>query len=281
MSTDPPLGGTLAYVRSIAPSLGPSEQRVAQVCLDRPQEVAAWSAADLAAAAGTAPSTVVRACQTMGFNGFQQLRYLLVRDLGAAGGSETQTEGDMLGAVLHRVTQGVSAGFATIDRDTFEQAVAALAAASRTVVIANGASGPVAQHLRNRFLVQGIACEAPQDAVLQQVLVRQLSEDDVVVAISDSGMNSVTLNVIESAKAGRATIVAITSYARSDLSELADHTLLLGATEAIQSRFASHVITQMVLLNALELAVLQHRAVDPAVRRSVLDEVFGHIVRPE
>ena len=283
MTSEPPLGGTVAYIRSLAPSLGPSEQRVAEVCLDRPEEVAAWSTADLAAAAGTSPSTVVRACQAMGFRGFQQLRLLLVRDLGAArGGSEETPEADdVVAAALQRVTRGLAVGMATVDRDEFARAGRLVSEADRVVVVANGASGPVAQHFRNRMLGLGVPCEAPQDAVIQQVLVRQLSEQDVVIAISDSGMNQVTLGVVESARAGSAKLVAITSYARSDLSAMSDVTLLLGASEGLQSAYATHVLAQVVLLNALEIVIEAQRQVDIDVRRTVVDEIFGHIVRPQ
>lgn len=240
MFIEPPPGGTISFLRSVAPSLGPSEQRVAQVCVERFEEVAAWSAADLAAAAGTSPSTVVRACQAMGFKGFQQLRYLLVRDVGAAAAeSEDTARTDVLGSVLRRVTRGMATAFATVGRGELVKAVSLLAAAPRIVVVANGASGPVAQHFRNRMLILGVPCDAPQDAVMQQVLVRQLGADDVVIAISDSGMNKVTLGVVESAKAGQATVVAVTSYARSDLSAAADVVLLVGASEGLDSGYST------------------------------------------
>lgn len=223
----------------------------------------------------------MRACQAMGFNGFQQLRFLLVRDQGAAATAPVQESVDLLDGVLHRISRGLQSAIATVDRDRFAEVVAKLAAARRIVVTANGASGPVAQSFRNRLLVMGVPCEAPSDAVIQQVIVRQLGPDDVVVAISDSGMNQVTLEVAESARAGEATLIALTSYARSDLSALADLTLVLGASESIASGVATHVIAQLVVLNALELALQQTLGGDDTLQMKIIDQIFGHIVRPE
>ncbi|QYM64786.1 hypothetical protein K1X59_02570 [Microbacterium sp. Se5.02b] len=81
---EPPIGGTIDHILSVLPSLIPSAQRVARICAERPEDVVEMSGADLAAAAETSPPTVSRTCQALGFQGFQHLRMLLVRDLGAA-----------------------------------------------------------------------------------------------------------------------------------------------------------------------------------------------------
>lgn len=82
--SEPPVGGSRAHIMSMFPSLVPSEQRVAQFCLDAPEAVSTMSVADLVAQTGTSPATVVRACKRLGFDGFQHLRQVLLRDLGAA-----------------------------------------------------------------------------------------------------------------------------------------------------------------------------------------------------
>src|SRR5690606_30743482 len=68
-----------ARVRAAAAALGPSEGRVAAVIMERPDDVVDWSAAELAAAAGTSTAPVIRACQSLGFRGFQHLRLELAR----------------------------------------------------------------------------------------------------------------------------------------------------------------------------------------------------------
>ncbi|MYT24432.1 MurR/RpiR family transcriptional regulator, partial [Streptomyces sp. SID7760] len=59
--------GLAAYVRARLSELRDTEARVAQVVLDKSAELVHLSVSDVAALAGTAPSTVVRACQRLGF----------------------------------------------------------------------------------------------------------------------------------------------------------------------------------------------------------------------
>lgn len=69
----------LARIRSSAVFLSPSEAKVAGVILANPEEVVEWSTAQLALRADTATATVIRACQSLGFRGFQHLRLELER----------------------------------------------------------------------------------------------------------------------------------------------------------------------------------------------------------
>jgi protein-tyrosine phosphatase len=82
-TAQPRPGSLFAAIRATLPGLIPSERRVAEVCLRRADEVADWSAAQLATAAEVSTATVVRTCQSMGFRGFQQFRMAFAREAGA------------------------------------------------------------------------------------------------------------------------------------------------------------------------------------------------------
>src|SRR5690625_4507166 len=93
----PELGSVPTRIRTGLSMLHPSEQRVAQVFLDRPEWTIEASAQEVADAAGTSRATVVRTAQRLGFTGYPQLRVLLARDVGL---SATETgETDHSGAV--------------------------------------------------------------------------------------------------------------------------------------------------------------------------------------
>lgn len=72
-------GQLAAHIRAHLPELRDAEARVAQVVLDQGAELASLTIGDVAALAGTAPSSVVRACQRLGFRGFQQLKLAAAR----------------------------------------------------------------------------------------------------------------------------------------------------------------------------------------------------------
>lgn len=276
---NPPIGGTVGLIRSLIPSLVPSEQRVALECVEHPEEVALLSVADLASRTDTSPATVIRACQKLGFRGFQHLRLLLLRDLGDSRRDEAPAERaagsrGRVPAVFDAARRELGEALGALDYDQFDAAAAAIASARRVLIVGNGGSSPAGQILALRFIASGRPCEAPLDAVLQQLSARTLAPTDVCIAVSDSGMNSVTLRAVEAAQAAGTTIVGVTSYARSRLSELASHTLVAGAAfHAWGEGAVSGNITQILLLAALQEAVAELGA-DPNAVEAVLDEVF-------
>ncbi|MDF3312721.1 MurR/RpiR family transcriptional regulator [Rhodococcus sp. T2V] len=260
------MGATVSAIRAVAPRLAPSERRVAEVCVERPREVAWWSAADVAEQAGTSTATVIRACQNLGFKGFQHLRMLLLRDLGAVGASAADADsGERSGAGLLRtvfteLATELGGALAPLDEDAFERAVQALATAERVLVVGNGGSGPSAAAVAVRFLANGRPAEAPSDAVIQQLTAAQLTSRDVLLAVSDSGLNSVTLRPAEAARGAGATVIGVTSYAKSTLVELSDIGLVVGGGSGPWGGLgASATVVQVAFLIGLQVAVCQRR----------------------
>jgi DNA-binding MurR/RpiR family transcriptional regulator len=279
---EPPVGGTVALIRSILPSLGPGERRVAEECVRVPHEVALLSVGDLAARTSTSSATVVRACQTLGFRGFQHLRLLLLRDAGAAQAAGPEdprvdgTPGGRVAALFAAAADELRDAPGSLDADEFERAAEAIARASRVLVVGNGGSAPAAQMAALRLLVTGRPCEAPVDAVTQQLSARLLSPADVCLAVSDSGMNAITLQAVDGAVTSGATVVGVTGYARSRLGRAARHTLVVGASfDTWDSGAVTGNLAQILLLSALQAAVSERLEASAVAGRVTRDAVLG------
>jgi DNA-binding MurR/RpiR family transcriptional regulator len=76
-----PLGGAIAQIRALYPTVMPAEQRVADFVLQHPHETVHMSIADLAMNAKVSEGTVVRFCQTVGYKGYQSFKISLAADL--------------------------------------------------------------------------------------------------------------------------------------------------------------------------------------------------------
>jgi RpiR family transcriptional regulator, carbohydrate utilization regulator len=252
----PEVGGTVDHIRERLPELVPSERRVAVEILRAPDEVALSSVGDLAARAGTSPATVTRACQNLGLRGFQHLRRLLLRDVGADDAARPVPEEDAhwVRAMFDDGARDLRVAGARIDLARFEAAAAVIAAAPRVLVAASGGSAPSAQLFALRLVTGGRPCEAPPDALTQQLTARTLGPDDVCVAVSDDGLNRVTLRVVEAAQRAGAKVVGVTSYARSRLAELATHPVIAGVGSQPWNRSVGNVV-QFLTLTALQTAV--------------------------
>lgn len=286
---EPPVGGSRAHIMSIFPSLVPSEQRVAQLFLDSPETVARMSVADLVTQTGTSPATIVRACKRLGFDGFQHLRQILLRDLGAAardnaGQDEPTTTGapgsseHLVSGVFSRAAHDIRGALGSLDFAAFDAAVGAIRSGDRLVVVGNGTSLAPAQSLALRFLVTGVRCEAPADVVSQHITAKLLTSEDVCIAVSDSGQNSYTLASTRLAAERGATVIGVTSYGKSELAGLATHTLVAGAEfHAWNDRLSMGNIVQMLILTALHAAVTNDSPDVEKARSAVMEEVL-HIV---
>ncbi|MFC0453318.1 MurR/RpiR family transcriptional regulator [Rhodococcus jostii] len=259
ISSDPPVGSTLSAIRASAPSLTPSERRVADVCVEQSRAVAWWSVAELAEHAGTSTATVTRACQRLGFSGFQHLRTLLVRELGAAtvplidpSSGCRDGAGDLQAAFAEMATD-VAGALAPLDDGAFDRAVRVLASADRILVIGNGGSGASAAAMAVHFVLNGRTAVAPTDAVIQQMTAAHLTSRDVCLVVGDSGTDSATLGPAESARAAGATVVGV---ARSPLVELSDISLVIGRGTGCPDELGrSATVVQFAFLITLQIAV--------------------------
>jgi DNA-binding MurR/RpiR family transcriptional regulator len=239
-------GEVAATIRSLLPSLLPTEQAVAQVLLARSAEIVELSSQQVAELAGASRATVVRTCQSLGFSGYQQLRVLLARDAafaataqdgGAAGSGDAtparaaagaaRTPSGIVEDTFRQVAAGVVGMMALLDGDQVAAAVEAIATARRVVVVGNGLSASLALDAAARLTSAGRAAEAPIDVIGQQITARLLAPEDVLLVISGSGSNASSLRSADAAVAAGATVVAVTAFARSPLTQLAGINLVV------------------------------------------------------
>ncbi|MFB7249439.1 MurR/RpiR family transcriptional regulator [Microbacterium sp. NPDC056234] len=284
---EPPIGGTIDHILSVLPSLIPSAQRVARICAERPEQVVEMSGADLAAAADTSPPTVTRTCQALGFQGFQHLRMLLVRDLGAAARATRSSEAGTAGWL-----QGIADGageilrtsLASVDAAAFDAAAGAIVAAPRVLLAGTGASGPAAQSIALKLTMNGRPCEAPVDGVSQQLTARVLRPGDVCIVVSSSGANAVTLAAAAAAREAGATVIGVTSFSRSALADYTDILLVAGARfQSWDQGAVGAGLVQYLLLSVLQLAVADRMDGDDAERArwAIRDELGAIVAEPE
>lgn len=257
-------GAVLAQIQAAAPSLVPSARRAMEVIIAEPEAVIGYAAADLAARADTAASTVVRACQKAGFTGFQDLKLALVRDLALRGTDEQMMFASALDSdsppdkVFHAILTASSRTLvdatSTVDPAAFADALEALHACRHVLFVGNGQSANPVRDATHRMRTLGMSTSAPQDAIAQHIAARLLGEDGVCIAMSHTGATRETLLAAETAKVHGAYLIAVTSFRHSPLADLADAALVAGSPrqgfrlEATASRLAHLAITDALFV---------------------------------
>lgn len=280
-----PVGGVVARIRSLKPELVPAEQQVAEVLLDRQSDVVELTSGQVAELAGTSRATVVRAAQSLGFSGYQQLRVLLARDAALAeqrATTPTEVEGTAAAAVARfkQVAEAVPGMLALLDLDSVNRAVVALADAGRVQVVAGGLSQSLAVDAVARLQRLGIDAQAQTDQIQQQICARLLTPQDVALVISGSGRNQSTMQVVDAAQAAGAQVIVVTAFARSPLALLADVCLVVGMPAASFGDELTDTsrIPQVILIEGLMASLRMHLGERGSRALALaLEEVSGHV----
>lgn len=220
-----------ARIAAVLNTLQPAERRVAELIVDASDAVVEWTAQELAERAGVGRATVVRACQSFGYRGYPQLRVALASELGAAPGDAGIDHGPgVLGRMrgeIDRLAASLPALASLLDPNAVDEAVRVAASARRLLVLANGLSSPIANDLAMRLTAAGRSAEFIADAIAQQIAARHLTADDVCLIVSGSGANEASLRVATAAARGGATVIALTSFASSALTDAATLSLVI------------------------------------------------------
>jgi len=255
-------GGTRARIRSMVPSLTSSDARIAAYLLANHARVSEQTVTDIAAAVGSAPSSVVRCCQRMGFKGFHELKLSLARDSGLTAQIVTGdvSDGDPPATVLQKTftfqSQAITESLATINPAAFEAAVDLFAIARRIMFVGVGTSAPLKQDAAYRFQTIGLRAESTPDVHVQHVTARLLSAGDVCCAISHTGSTYETVNAVRAAKEAGAKTIAITSFAHSPLTEIVDVALVAGSREtAFRLEAMTSRVIHLLVLDSLFIAL--------------------------
>ena len=249
-----------AHIRAHLPQLRDTEARVAQVVLNQGAELVHLSVSDVAALARTAPSSVVRACQRLGFRGYQELKIAAARQAPrAAPSAESDPAARALANTVraaHQVLDGLSE---TVSVRHLRAAAQTLHSASRVLVVGAGLSAPVAMDAAYRLRALGCAVDAPVDAMTAQLSAGLLPADGACLAISHTGATRSTVDAARRARRTGSTVVALTSYANSPLSETSTCTLVAGSQdlvlglEAVASRLAHLAVIDALTQTLLDL----------------------------
>lgn len=252
-----------ARIAALAPSLQPSERRVAEAIAADVARAVDMTAQELAEAAGVGRASVVRTAQSLGYDGYPQLRVALARE-GASDAVAAESVGGSLGVVqsaLDRFGRALPATASGLTHESVDAFVAALDEGGRVVVTANGLSAPLGYDVALRLASAGRPVEYMPDALAQQIAAGQLREGDVLLAISGSGASRATLAAVEAALAGGATVLGLTAFSRSALVERSTLSLVVpSAGQSFQSELLQTSRAGMALvIEGLVEALVTHR----------------------
>ncbi|MGW5647616.1 MurR/RpiR family transcriptional regulator [Saccharopolyspora sp. NPDC003752] len=277
----------LVKIRSLLPGLARAEQRVANIVLADPASIARRSITEVAEAAGTSETTVTRFCKAIGVGGYPDLRIALAADTARTSvrdrelGSDIAPDDD-LGQIIEKVgyadAKAVEETAGQLDAAILQRLVDDVATARRIDVYGVGASAFVALDLQQKLHRIGLTCFAWADTHNALTSAAVLQEGDVAIGISHTGATSETVEALREARRRGATTAALTNFARSPITEVADHVLTTAVRETTyRSGAMASRIGQLTVIDCLFIGVAQrHLDQAKAALEATYEAVGGH-----
>jgi DNA-binding MurR/RpiR family transcriptional regulator len=261
---------------------------VAEQVLADARAAAALTISELAAAAETSETTVLRFCKRLGLPGYPQLRLALAEESAQPRVSAAKTTDisakdsidDIIAKVSFADASAVEETAQQLDRAALADAAAAIAGAKRVDVYGIGASAIVGIDLQQKLHRIGVMAFAWNDPHIALTSATLLAAKDVAIGISHSGTTRETIESLEAARNRGATTIAITNFPLSRLATTADLVLTTAAREtSLRSGATASRIAALTVVDCLYIAVAQRnlRRARKAVAET-RDAVSGHRV---
>lgn len=274
-------GDVRNLIRINLQGFSPTERRVADAVLADPLEVLDASVTELADRASTSAATVVRMCTSIGLKGYQELKTRLaveyVPDADVAPDSAVGTGASLTATLLRDFASALKDTAAVLDIGEVENVVEALLSARRIQFAAVGTSAMLAFDGSYRLTTLGMSAFYVGDVHAQHMQARMLEPGDVLFAVSHTGSTFETLAAVRSARTAGATVLAITSFARSPLTELCDHAIIAGSAETrIRVEAVASRLVHLAVLDALHVLIRQRLPDADAHLRAAADVLAEH-----
>lgn len=243
-------------------SFSETEHKIAEYILQHAADVETMTASNLASSSGVSAASVVRFCKTIGFKGFNELKYYLKNIAPKRYRMEEDiTRFDDLQAIKEKfmkINQNViEETMQMLDLKAMDRAINSIIGAKRILIAGEGGSGSICVSAYNLFLQLGLPCMVETDAFLQIMAATHLEKGDVLLAIIHSGRTINTIDSIRAAKENGATVIGIVGHEKSPLATLSDIVIYSTTRDTLTlSDVPSARISELSIIGVLQLGIL-------------------------
>ncbi|WP_294379026.1 MurR/RpiR family transcriptional regulator [uncultured Clostridium sp.] len=204
-----------------------AEKKIAQYALNNPSLLIEMTISELAEAAGTSDATVTRFCRKCGMKGFHHFKITLAKELAddskkdvkASGNISEQNIKDSLNSIMLNKIEEMKQTISSINEIQLKEILNLLKNARTIQFAAVGNTIPVALDGCYKFNQIGIPSVANTIWETQIAYTYNLTEKDVVIAISNSGASKKLIDVVHVAQEKGAATIAITNNDKSPLAK--------------------------------------------------------------
>lgn len=257
--------GLLIQLKDYRVRASAAEKNIIAFVWDNMSATTSMNVRELAEATFTSSSTVIRLCKKLGFKGYREFQRELLYELAATDATnevvlEDIVKEDELEQVVKKVMRSdISSMEATarlVPLDVLEECAEHVLAARTINLFGIGQSQLVCRDFEAKLMRINKQCHAYGDWHNQLLSAKNMSERDLAVAISYSGMTKETVACARAAREGGACVIAMTrAQLDSPLSQQADYVLNVSASEPLlRSGAMASRMSQLAVIDMLYAA---------------------------
>lgn len=242
-----------------------SDQKIANVILNNPQAIVNYTITELANKAAVSTASVSRFCKNLDLVGFHQLKILLAQTDSKRDDYFKEVSLDDFSASLNKISANKIAEIRhtllPLDSKKILPILELIKKARLIQISAEGATFPVAEDAAYKFNQIGflaIATSSYETALAQTI---NLSEDDLLIAISNSGESRELLSQITIAHQKHVPVLALTNRQDSPIALEADFHIKTAVRQRVLE--SQYYFSRLAALSVIEVLFLLLIADDP------------------
>ncbi len=217
-----------------------AKKAIIKFILKDPENIIKHNVRSLAKETYTSPSTIVRFCKNLGFEGFSDFKNALIYDVARINQNkglfqrEHKNENN-IDKIIETVTlkniMALQNSAKLQDNKNLLQAVEMIEKAKNVCIFAMGSSYLVAKDLVQKFMRIGMMFHVFEDSHLQLQMAKNMTDEDVALAISYSANTIEVVESVKQAKLNGSKVILISAFEQSELSLMSDLVLPVAMTE--------------------------------------------------
>ena len=218
-----------------------SERKIGTYIIQHTAEVVDMTVGELAQACGVSDASVSRFCKKINMKGFHHLKITLAKEISEKGIEEEEVsnhisvndiEQSLKNILANKVTE-ITQTVSMMDAKQLSEILNKLNMARTVQFFAVGNTIPVA--IDGAFKLNQIGIPAVSGTIWETQIgyTNNMTAEDVVIAISNSGESTAVLRALEAAKSAGATTLSITNSEKSSAAQLSDYHITTATREKL------------------------------------------------
>lgn len=237
----------------------PSDKKIGEYIIDNPEQIVNYNTLQLAEIIKTSQSAIIRFIKKIGYKGYIDFKIDVAKSLEENNEflldeviSKNESIENIISKSKNNVLATVEKTYALINTEAINRAIADINKANNIYLAGVGSSGLICEDFSYKLQRSGKKVFYQVDAHTNLALVSNIDKDDLLIAISYSGLTKEILIASEYAKKVGAKVISISKSLNSTLAHNSNELLLIPEIEremrygAISSRLSSQIITDIL-----------------------------------